>query len=202
MRKLTSVIVILGLVVAAKLLIKNEDYNPEEASRRAISMNRPADNDCLPIDEYMYKNPDATADELYQTEQCSKARAVRLGLDKPNTGFLGNTRSPPEGALAHYEQSGGRNFFTVYDDHIVANASEGPDGDTEILFSRVSEIGRGRQFPSSVRIEYTTESGSKKAYAFMLMRDDDSLKAEGATDLDRLIALLEKQKNKYRKQEF
>ncbi len=197
MGKLIPILVILGLLLALKFFLKNEN-NTEKPILTDSSFRQPADNNCVPIDRYMYEHPDATEDELIQAEKCSKARAARLGLDKANTSFLGNTYKRPKGALAHYESGGGGNIFTVYDDYILANASGGPESETIIEFSQVTDVKRGQQLPNSVRIEYTSQDGSKKAYAFLLMRNDDALKAEGATDLDRLIALLEKQKNKYR----
>ena len=84
------------------------------------------------MDKFLAANPDATPEEMYDVEQCNKERAARLGLDKPNTGFLSNTHSRPEGALAHYEGSGGRTFFTVFDDHIPTNSSGGESDTTEI----------------------------------------------------------------------
>ena len=139
MKKLTTVVILLGLVLATKFILKNENSNPENVGRPIISMNEQKNSDCMPYEQYLYEHPDATDDELLQADQCSKARAVRLGLDKPNTGFLGNTFSPPKGALAHYKGLGGGNIFTVYDDYILASTSDEP-GETEIPFSQVSEI--------------------------------------------------------------
>ena len=106
---------------------------------------------------------------MYEVEQCNKERATRRGLDKPNTGFLGNTHSRPEGALAHYEGSGGRIFFTVFDDHILANGSGGDSDTIEIPFSAVESIEEAWDMPGTINIEYQTENGTMMQYSVTIL---------------------------------
>ena len=103
-------------------------------------------------EKFLAAQPDATPEEMYEIEQCNKERAASLGLDKPNTGFLGNTYPRPEGALAHYEGSSGRMIFTVFEDHIFANSS-GVDSDRiEIPFSAVESIEEAWDMPGLLKL--------------------------------------------------
>jgi len=154
------------------------------------------DSDCPSMSDFMMHSPDPTPEKMYEIEQCNREQAKLSGADQANTGFLGNTHTRPAGALAHYEMSYGRAAFTVYDDRIEASDS-GADERTIIPFSQVNEIGEDREMPSAVVIDYTSEQGTQYSYTFMLLRDDDQIKAEGARDIDRLISLLESQRIEY-----
>ena len=90
----------------------------------------------------------------------------------------------PEGALAHYEGGYGSLVFTLYEDHI--SAKEGIDKH-EIDLASIKTV---KKLGSAIIIEYETESGKLERYGVTLMGDDDVLKAEGNTDLDRLVDLV------------
>ena len=81
-------------------------------------------------------------------------------------------------------------------DHIFANSS-GVDSDSiEIPFSAVESIEEAWDMPGTIKIEYQTENGTMMQYSITILNPSDDLKAEGARDLDRLITLLEEQRDK------
>lgn len=87
-------------------------------------------------------------------------------------------------------------IFTVFEEHIFANSS-GVDSDSiEIPFSAVESIEEAWDMPGTINIEYQTENGTMMQYSITILNPSDDLKAEGARDLDRLIALLEEQRDK------
>lgn len=189
-------ICILILIIVGKSVFTNKKSSNRDLRSPKIDLNDSTEEDCPPMDKFLAAHPDATSEEMYEIEQCNKERAASLGLDKPNTGFLGNTYSRPEGALAHYEGSGGRMIFTVFEEHIFANSS-GVDSDSiEIPFSAVESIEEAWDMPGTINIEYQTENGTMMQYSITILNPSDDLKAEGARDLDRLIALLEEQRDK------
>ncbi|GMR18555.1 MAG: hypothetical protein BMS9Abin33_0974 [Gammaproteobacteria bacterium] len=194
MKNLPIIIGILIIVFAVSSLFKNKEYSSPELTHPKLSTGKQNAGGCMSIDEFIAENPDYSPEEFSKVIECNRERAARLGLDKPNTGFLGNTYSRPDGALAHYELAGGRKFFTVYNDYILISASS--TGKTEIPFSEIEKIGKARQMPGTINIKYQNDSGDRMQFSISLFRKDDLLKAEGATDLDRLITLLKQLKNK------
>ena len=40
-----------------------------------------ADSECPPMSDFMMRHPDATADEMYEIEQCNRDIARKTGLD-------------------------------------------------------------------------------------------------------------------------
>jgi hypothetical protein len=100
--------------------------------------------------------------------------------------------SKPDSALAHYELNHGMGAFSVFEDRIEVME---PTKKTIIAFSGITNIREDRDMPSAVFIEYMSEHGTRMTYTFMMFRDDDMIKAEDARDIDRLIALLEKQQS-------
>ncbi len=185
MNRMIAVAVVFLILVTGKILIK--DNNPNlQAGMPAMptAMAEPEAGACIPIDRFMADYPGATPEELYQMEQCNRDRAAKLGLDKRNTGFLSNRIIRPEGALAHYEGGYGSFVFTLYQDRIAAKDA----GDNiEIDLASIKSV---KKSASAMVIEYQTASGSLKRYGVTLLGSDDTLKAEGNTDLDRLIDLV------------
>lgn len=185
MNRMIAVAVVFLILVTGKILFK--DNNPNlQAGMPAMptAMAGPEAGACIPIDRFMADYPGATPEELYQMEQCNRDRAVKLGLDKRNTGFLSNRIIRPEGALAHYEGGYGSFVFSLYQDRIVAKDA----GDNiEIDLASIKSV---KKSASAMVIEYQTASGSLKRYGVTLLGSDDTLKAEGNTDLDRLIDLV------------
>ncbi len=185
MNRMIAVAVVFLILVTGKILFK--DNNPNlQAGMPAMPTAKaePEAGACIPIDRFMADYPGATPEELYQMEQCNRDRAAKLGLDKRNTGFLGNRIIRPEGALAHYEGGYGSFVFTLYQDRIVAKDA----GDNiEIDLASIKSV---KKSASAMVIEYQTASGSLKRYGVTLLGSDDSIKAEGNTDLDRLIDLV------------
>ncbi len=185
MNRVIAVAVVFLILVTGKILFK--DNNPNlQAGMPAMptAMAEPEAGACIPIDRFMADYPGATPEELYQMEQCNRDRAAKLGLDKRNTGFLGNRIIRPEGALAHYEGGYGSFVFTLYQDRIAAKDA----GDNiEIDLASIKSV---KKSASAMVIEYQTASGSLKRYGVTLLGSDDTLKAEGNTDLDRLIDLV------------
>jgi len=204
MKRLFVIFAILAAVLVMKSVIKNKNQSSQELISK-LEMDRPIDDDgmskpfdgnCIRMEKFMEEYPDHSPEEFDKIVECNRERARRQGLDKPNTGFLGNTPSSyrPDGALAHYEGRGGRMFFTVYADHILSSQSKGISENIEIPFTEVQKVEKAWDMPGSVNIEYQNEDGNMMEFSIMLFGSDDMLKAEGATDLDRLIALLEKQR--------
>jgi len=74
--------------------------------------------------------------------------------------------------------------FTLYEDRISAKDI---DENHEIDLQSIQSI---QKSGNTLLIEYETESGRSKRYGLSLFSDDDHLKAEGNTDLDRLIDLI------------
>ncbi|MCZ6579927.1 MAG: hypothetical protein O6927_11375, partial [Gammaproteobacteria bacterium] len=86
--------------------------------------------------------------------------------------------------LAHYEGGYGSFVFSLYQDRIVAKDA----GDNiEIDLASIKSV---KKSASAMVLEYQTASGSLKRYGVTLLGSDDTLKAEGNTDLDRLIDLV------------
>ena len=185
MNRMIAVAVVFLILVTGKILFK--DNNPNlQAGMPAMptAMAEPEAGACIPIDRFMADYPGATPEELYQMEQCNRDRAAKLGLDQRNTGFLSNRIIRPEGALAHYEGGYGSFVFTLYQDRIVAKDA----GDNiEIDLASIKSV---KKSASAMVIKYRTASGSLKRYGVTLLGSDDTLKAEGNTDLDRLIDLV------------
>ena len=119
MKHLVTLISIVAIVVALYSFFKaqNSAIEQQKAARQE------AEN-CVDLDKFVAENPDYTQEEIIRLEKCNKERAARLELDKPGTGFLGNTRSHPDDALAHYETRRGLDTFTVYDDRSEEHTSE------------------------------------------------------------------------------
>jgi hypothetical protein len=120
-----------------------------------------------------------------------------LGENKPASGpkdeFEGiPSPSNPDGALAHYEIDHRMGIFTVFEDRIEALDSAKK---TIIPFSSVINIREDRDTPGAVLIEYTSEKDTRMTYTFMMSREDEVIKTEGARDIDRLIALLDMQRD-------
>jgi hypothetical protein len=180
---------ILTLYVLSSLMESDSSNSGGQQTR--LTLKQPT-SECPGMSDFIIHNPDATPEKMYEVEECNRELARRSGQDQPNTGFLGNTREIPEGALAHYKTDYGPNDFTVYEDRIVAGATSTDGKKTVIPFSHVTDIKEGWEMPSSVVIEYTSKRGSPFAYTFMMLRDDDAIKSEGARDIDRLIGLLKK----------
>jgi hypothetical protein len=185
MYRVTAIAVVFLILVFGKILIKDDNPNLSRGMPpKPVAMAKPEAGKCIPMDRFMADFPEATPEESYQMEQCNKERAARLGLDKRNTGFLGNRRKRPEGALAHYEGGYGSFVFTLYQDHIAAKDA----GDKiQIDLTSIKSVTKSA---SAMVIEYETDSGSLKRYGVTLLGSDDSLKTEGNTDLDRLIDLV------------
>jgi hypothetical protein len=151
---------------------------------KPVAMAKPEAGKCIPMDRFMADYPGATPEEIYQMEQCNKDRAAKLGLDKRNTGFLGNRIKRPEGALAHYEGGYGSFVFTLYEDHISAKDT---GEKIEIDLASIKSVTKSA---SAMVIEYESANGRLKQYGVTLLGGDDTFKAEGNTDLDRLIDLV------------
>jgi len=185
MYRVTAIAVVFLLLVFGKILIKDDNPNLARAMpKRPMTMAKPEVGECIPMDRFMADYPGAMPEEIYQMEQCNKDRAAKLGLDKRNTGFLGNRIKRPEGALAHYEGGYGSFVFTLYEDYISAKES----GDTiQIDLASIKSVTKSA---SAMVIEYESANGRLKQYGVTLLGDDDAFKAEGNTDLDRLIDLV------------
>ena len=111
MKKILIALCILILIIVGKSVFNYKKSSNRDLTSLQFDLNDPAKEDCPIRDKFLAAHPDATPEKMSEIELCNKERAASLGLDKPNTGFLGNTYSRPEGALAHYEGSGGRMFF-------------------------------------------------------------------------------------------
>ncbi len=185
MNRMIAVAVVFLILVTGKILFK--DNNPNlQAGMPAMptAMAEPEAAACIPIDRFMADYPVATPEELYQMEQCNRGRAAKLGLDQRSTGVLSNRIIRPEGALAHYEGGYGSFVFSLYQDRIVAKDA----GDNiEIDLASIKSV---KKSASAMVIEYQTASGSLKRYGVTLLGSNDTLKAEGNTDLDQLIDLV------------
>ena len=193
MKRLIVIFGIMAAFLALKSLIMNKKQSSHELMPK-IGISKPIEGNCMRMDKFLYEHPDASPEEIDDNIQCNKERAAHLGLDKPSTGFLGNTRSRPDGALAHYEGSGGRMFFTVYTDHILSSESKGHSESIKIPFAKIKKVKKGWEMPG-INVEYENEHGNIMQHSIILIfGSDEMLKAEGATDLDRLIALMEKQR--------
>ena len=185
MHRVTAVAVVFLILVIGKILFKDDNPNLERAMPPVpTAMTKSEVGACIPKDRFMADYPEATPEEIYQMEICNKERAAKLGLDKRNSGFLGNRRKHPEGALAHYEGGYGSFVFTLYQDHIAAK-----DASDNIKIDLAS-IKSVKKSASAMVIEYETDSGRLKQYGVTLLGSDDTLKKEGNTDLDRLIDLV------------
>ncbi len=190
MYRVTAIAVVFLILVAGKILFKDNNPNLARAMPRVpTAMFKPEAGVCIPMDRFMAEYPEATTEESYRMEKCNKDRAARLGLDKRNTGFLGNRRRSPEGALAHYEGGYGSFVFTLYEDYIAAKDT---GEKIEIDLASIKSVEKSA---SAMVIEYETASGRPKRYGFTLLGSDDTLKAEGNTDLDRLIDLVNRQRS-------
>jgi hypothetical protein len=185
MNKMIAVAVVFLILVTAKIMFKDNNPNLQSGMPpMPTAMAKPEAGACIPIDRFMADHPEATLEEMAQMEQCNKDRAVKLGLDKRNTGFLGNRNIRPEGSLAHYEGGYGSFVFTLYQDRIVAKDA---GDDVEIDLASIKSV---KKSASAMVIEYQTASGGLKHYGVTLLGSDDSIKTEGNTDLDRLIDLV------------
>ncbi len=185
MYRVTAIAVVFLLLVFGKILIKDDNPNLSRGMPpKPVAMAKPEAGKCIPMDRFMADYPGATHEEIYQMEQCNKDRAAKLGLDKRNTGFLGNRIKRPEGALAHYEGGYGSFVFTLYEDHITAKDAVDK---VEIDLASIKSVTKSA---SAMVIEYETTNGRLKQYGFTLLGSDDTFKAEGNTDLDRLIDLV------------
>jgi hypothetical protein len=185
MYRVTAIAVVFLILVTGKILIKDDNPNLARAMPRVpTAMVKPEAGECMPMDRFMAEYPEAMPEESYQMEKCNKDRAAKLGLDKRNTGFLGNRRKRPEGALAHYEGGYGSFVFTLYQDRIAAKDAVDK---VEIDLAVIKSV---KKSASAMVIEYETTNGRLKQYGFTLLGSDDTFKAEGNTDLDRLIDLV------------
>ncbi len=185
MYRVTAIAVVFLILVIGKILFKDNNPNLERGMPPVpTAMAKPEAGACIPMDRFMADYPGATPEEINHMEQCNKERAAKLGLDKRNTGFLGNRIKRPEGALAHYEGGYGSFVFTLYQDHISAKEA----GDKiEIDLASVKSVTKSA---SAMVIEYESANGRLKQYGVTLLGGDDTFKAEGNTDLDRLIDLV------------
>jgi len=185
MYRVTAIAVVFLILVFGKILFKDDNPNLKAGMpRMPTAMAKPKVGECIPMDRFMDEYPEATPEESYQMETCNKDRAAKLGLDNRNTGFLGNRRKRPEGALAHYEGGYGSFVFTLYEDHITAKDAVDK---IEIDLASIKSVTKSA---SAMVIEYETTNGALKQYGFTLLGSDDTFKAEGNTDLDRLIDLV------------
>jgi len=185
MYRVTAIAVVFLLLVFGKILIKDDNPNLSRGMPpKPVAMAKPEAGKCIPMDRFMADYPGATPEEIYQMEQCNKDRAAKLGLDKRNTGFLGNRIKRPEGALAHYEGGYGSFVFTLYEDHISAKDT---GEKIEIDLASIKSVTKSA---SAMVIEYESANGRLKQYGVTLLGGDDTFKAEGNTDLDRLIDLV------------
>lgn len=186
MNKIIAVVVVLFILITVKFLFKdqgqgvNDDMPPMQPQVTA----KPEAGECIPMGKFMAEYPGATPEEINEMEACNKKRALKLGLNKRNTGFLSNRISRPQGALAHYEGSYGSFVFTLYKDHIYAKDID------EIHEIELVAIKAVKKSASAMIIDYETANGKLKHYGVTLLGDDDELKDEGNTDLDRLIELV------------
>ena len=185
MNRMIAVAVVFLILVTGKILFKDNNPNLQAGMPSMPTvLAKPEAGACIPLDRFMAERPEATPEELYQMEKCNKDRAAKLGLDKRNTSFLSNRIIRPEGALVHYEGGYGSLVFTLYPDRIVAKDA----GDNiEIDLASIKSV---KKSASAMVIEYQTASGRLKQYGVTLLGSDDSIKAEGNTDLDRLIDLV------------
>ena len=185
MHRVTAVAVVFLILVIGKILFKDNNPNLGRGMPpMPTTLAKPDAGACIPMDRFMADYPEATPEESYRMEKCNKDRAAKLGLDKRNTGFLGNRRKHPEGALAHYEGGYGSFVFTLYQDHITAKDA----GDNiQIDLASIKSV---KKSASAMVIEYETDSGRLKHYGVTLLGSDDTFKTEGNTDLDRLIDLV------------
>ncbi len=186
MNKILVVFAILTILIAVKFVSNNYNRSASDdlSHMQNLSPGKPEEGSCISIDRFMMNYPDATSEEIFEMEECNRKRAKKLGLDKRNTGFLGNRIIRPKGALAHYEGGYGSFVFTLYEDHISAKDA----GDShEISLSSIKTV---KKSGDSIVIEYETKNGKLKRYGLMLMGGDNLLKAEGNTDLDRLVELV------------
>ncbi len=185
MNRMIAVAVVFLILITAKIMFKDNNPNLQAGMPpMPATITKPEAGACIPIDRFMADHPEATPEELYQMEKCNKDRAAKLGLDKRNTGFLGNRNIRPEGSLAHYEGGYGSFVFTLYPDRIVAKDA---GNDVEIDLASIKSV---KKSASAMVIEYQTTSGELKHYGVTLLGSDDSIKTEGNTDLDRLIDLV------------
>ncbi len=186
MNKIIAVVVVLFILFAAKFLFKDNIQGVNDGMPPILmtETGKPAVGECMPMAKFMSEYPGATLEEINEMEACNKKRAVKLGLNKRNTGFLGNRIKRPQGALAHYEGSYGSFVFTLYKDYIYAKDID------EIHEIELTSIKTVKKSASAIIIEYETESGKLKRYGVTLLGSDDHLKDEGNTDLDRLVDLV------------
>ncbi len=192
-RILVVVIVVLTILITAKFFLKDQSRGIKDGPPpiQSLASTIPEEDACIPMNKFMVDYPDATPEQIYEMEECNRNRNAKLGLDKRNTGFLGNRNIRPEGALAHYEGGYGSFEFTLYKDHISAKDIDGNHAINIFSIKTVKKSG------STIIIEYETESGKLKRYGVTLMGRDDELKAEGNTDLDRIIDLINQLRGEY-----
>ena len=177
-------------------------YSLFKAQSTAIEYQKTArqeDGACINLDKFIAENPDYTEEEIIRVEKCNKERATRLGLDKPDTGFLGNTRTHPAGALAYYESGRGKkNTFTVFDDNIEINISSGARPlKAKIPYPNIKDVGIDTMMPDTVYISYLNENNATMRYTLTLTGILRMKKSVGARDVDRLVRLIKKQMGKY-----
>ncbi len=186
MNRIIAVVVVLTILITVIILFKDHNRSVEDGipPMQTLATGKLEEGACIPMAKFMMNYPEATPEEVYEMEECNRKRAAKQGLDKRNKDFLGNRNIRPEGALAHYEGGYGSFVFTLYEDHISAKDT----GDTHDIY--LSTIKTLKKSGSAIIIEYETESGKLKRYGVVIMGSDDGLKAEGNTDLDRLIDLV------------
>lgn len=190
MKHLVTIISIVFIGIALYSLFKAQE-SAIEHQREA----RQKGGGCVNLDKFIADNPDYTEEEYIRLEKCNKERAARLGLDKPGTGFLGNTKAHPAGALAHYESGRGTNIFTVYDDYIEIKLSSGlRPQDTEIPYSSIEDVGIALETPNTIYIVYRTNNYPTMRYTLTLVGILRMKKSVGVRDVDRLVELIKKQR--------
>ncbi len=194
MKHLVTFISIAAIIFALYSLFKAQssaiDY------QRAV---RQEDGGCANLDKFIEANPDYTEEDYLKFEKCNKERAARLGLDKPNTGFLGNTRTHPAGALAYYKSGRSTNTFTVFDDHIEINISSGVRPiRANIPYSNVKDVGIDPMTPDTIYVSYLNDNNATMRYTLTLTEIFRVRKSVGARDVDRLVELIKKQKSERR----
>ncbi len=160
---------------------------------RKLAVDKGEIDKCLELEKLAAENPDVSPEVFELLEKCNQERAERLGLDKPGTGFLGNTPEHPDGALAHYESQGGIHYFTVYEDRIEINVSLGtPSGEKELLFTDIEKIEKAWDVPGTINVIMKGSGVMRQSYSLTLFGGTEAIRPEGTRDLDRLFDLLQK----------
>ena len=153
---------------------------------------------CLNLERSVLEMPEPSPEDLRRIKHCNQARLARLGLDQPSSGFLGNTDTPPTDALAHYEGTGGVDYFTVYDERIAVKSSLGyPTGKTTIPFREIQKLVKDYDAFGTIEIEFKDDRNDMTALSISLFSPAEAMRPEGQRDLDRLYQLLERQRQKY-----